>query len=699
VSTIAKKPPFRKLRGYAFDPSLSLNIETALINNITYKIPWEHRLGPGPCGEYVEVIDYDPTVKKWYEPVDLNHLFVAAQDGLEPSGSNPQFHQQMVYAVAMTTIKNFEAALGRPVLWSPRKKVVKKANATKGKNKSASAADDTKIVDEFVRALRIYPHALRDANAFYSPQKKALLFGYFAARPADVTLQMPDNLTFTCLSHDIIAHETTHAILDGLYRKYVDDTNPDVLAFHEAFADVIALFQHFTFPDVLKNQIAATRGDLTSQNLLGKLAQEFGIAIGNYGSLRDAIGEIDPETNQWKPHEPTGDEYRTIMEPHARGAILVSAIFEAFLTIYKSRVKDLLRIASDGTGVLPQGELHPDLVNRLAAEASKTAGHVLKMCIRAIDFCPPVDITYGDFLRAIITADLDLVKDDSRDYRISFIDAFRKRGIYPTGIKNLSVESLCYSQPDLSGMDEQIKILTDFLREFRADITYVTDREEIFNLNRDYIAGRYNNGDRSDGGKQKTNGKKKEKIPDNILGLHRRLYQKFQKCEQFEVATGLSFNQGVHQKLGISTSEAYRTQSPSFEVHSLHFASRVGPNGNQTNQVIVTLIQRALIEIKKDRSGNDIAVASNAKGAFELAGGCTLIFDLDTLSLKYAISKSLLDQEALRDKNEYRINLARAMQIQQHQFGNKFGANAYKAYFALAGGKSIGEPFAFLHTH
>jgi hypothetical protein len=258
---------------------------------------------------------------------------------------------------------------------------------------------------------------------------------------------------------------------------------------------------------------------------------------------------------------------------------------------------------------------------------------------------------------------------------------------------------LCYSQPDLSGMDEQIKILTDFLREFRADITYVTDREEIFNLNRDYIAGRYNNGDRSDGGKQKTNGKKKEKIPDNILGLHRRLYQKFQKCEQFEVATGLSFNQGVHQKLGISTSEAYRTQSPSFEVHSLHFASRVGPNGNQTNQVIVTLIQRALIEIKKDRSGNDIAVASNAKGAFELAGGCTLIFDLDTLSLKYAISKNLLDQEALRDKNEYRINLARAMQIQQHQFGNKFGANAYKAYFALAGGKSIGEPFAFLHTH
>ena len=30
-----------------------------------------------------------------------------------------------------------------------------------------------------MRRLRIYPHALRDRNAYYSPAKKALLFGYF----------------------------------------------------------------------------------------------------------------------------------------------------------------------------------------------------------------------------------------------------------------------------------------------------------------------------------------------------------------------------------------------------------------------------------------------------------------------------------------------------------------------------------------
>ncbi len=517
---MVKKPAFRKLRGYAFDPSLSLKIDTALINDITYKIPWEdgEELKPGPIGPYIEVIDYDPTVNKFYSPVDLNHPYILAQDGLSPSGSNPQFHQQMVYAVAMTTIKNFESGLGRPVLWSPHR--VKEVVAPKpGKNNDSIVnPEKLKVKDEYVPALRIYPHALRDANAFYSPQKKALLFGYFAARPADVTLLMPDNLTFTCLSHDIIAHETTHAIMDGLHRKYTEDTNPDVLAFHEAFADIVALFQHFTFPEVLKNQIAATRGDLASQNLLGKLAQEFGIAIGNYGALRDAIGTFDKKKKTWTPKEPNGDEYRTIMEPHERGAILVSAVFEAFLTIYKNRVADLLRIATGGTGVLRQGELQPDLVNRLAAEASKASGHVLNMCIRALDFCPPVDITFGDFLRAVITADADLVADDNRDYRLAFIDAFRKRGIYPNGIKHLSVESLSYPQPDTKDLLELFHILVAFLRDYRSAIIYTKKRSEIFNITKKYITGSYH---------------------EKIFGLHKRLNVKFKNSTGFEKLTGL----------------------------------------------------------------------------------------------------------------------------------------------------------------
>ena len=653
------KPPFRKLRGYAFDPSLSLKVDTAFINRLIYKIPWEDKLQPGPSGEYIEVMDYDPTVNKWYQPVDLNDEYILAQDGLDPSGSNPQFHQQMVYSVCMTTIRNFELALGRPILWRPH------------------LTGPPEVEEVFTHRLRIYPHAFRDSNAYYSPQKKAILFGYFSARPAHLGIQMPNNLTFTCLSHDIIAHETTHAILDGLYPKFTDDTNLDILAFHEAFSDIVALFQHFTFPEVLKNQIAATRGDLAAQNLLGKLAQEFGTAIGSYGALRDAIGYIDPETKTWKPKVPDPDEYARTTKPHARGSILVSAVFDAFLTIYKLRVAELLRIATGGTGILPQGELHPDLVNRLADEAAKSASHVLRMCIRALDYCPPVDITFGDYLRAIITADLDLVADDNLDYRIAFIDAFRKRGIYPTGIKNLSVESLRYEKPDTGDLDELFEKITEFCQEFRGEIIYTTSRKEIFETTKRYIAGRY--------GEQ-----------ENLLGIHRRLNLKFSESPTFERLTGLVFSQD-HQRLGVKTSKAYNTQTASFSVHSLHLASRVGPDGTQSNQIILTLVQRAKIDIVKNANGK-LEIKGNARGGkMLLAGGCTLIFDLDRLTLKYAIPKPILDVEALQGGTR-RINEGRPLALYKHQGGKQAVQGAYQAYFGAPQRGDTGEPFAFLHT-
>lgn len=660
------KPPFRKLRGYAFDPSLSLNIDTAFINNIIYKVPWEEHLKEGPTGEYVEIIDYDPTTGKFYDPVTLNDKELLAQDGHEPSEANPQFHQQMVYAVVMTTIKNFEGALGRKVLWASRK--------------VSHAA-----YEEYVQRLRIYPHAMRDANAYYSPQKKALLFGYFESTPASSTLHMPNSFVFTCLSHDIIAHEVTHAILDGMYPAYSEASNPDVLAFHEAFADIVALFQHFTFPEVLRHQIAKTRGDLTAQNLLGQLAQEFGSAIGNYGSLRDAIGKTDPVTKEWKATIPTGNEYGEVMEPHARGSILVSAVFEAFISIYKSRIKDLLRIATGGTGVLPQGELHPDLVNRLSTEAAKAAGHVLNMCIRALDYCPPVDITFGDYLRAIITADADLVSNDNRDYRLAFMEAFRRRGIYPKGLKTFSVESLGLKPRNFISATTRdlFGIIVKFLREYRNKVIYETDRKKIYTISKDYIGGSlYDN---------KT----------KIQGLHSRIFFKFDDSSEFEQLTGLVFNSGW-ANLGIRTSDKYKDQlhGPSFQIQNLRVVSRVGPQGNLINQIVFSLVQRSGIEMKDGNFEKHFVHQpgqSLSSNQFYLYGGCTMIFDLDTLELKYAVSKPLLDLPKLK-AGQYQIDRDRAQQ--QYQFQLEDGVmhlSEYNLYFGNGLRNNFNEPFAFLH--
>jgi hypothetical protein len=71
------KPPYRKLRGYAFDPVSSLNMETAEISHITYKVPWEDNLQKGPEGEYIKVIDRDPASNAVYRTV------TASKSGLD----------------------------------------------------------------------------------------------------------------------------------------------------------------------------------------------------------------------------------------------------------------------------------------------------------------------------------------------------------------------------------------------------------------------------------------------------------------------------------------------------------------------------------------------------------------------------------------------------------------------------------------
>lgn len=624
---LAPEPVYRRLRGYAFDPSLSVQLDTALINETVYKIAWEgastdkdEGLRPGPCGEYVEVVDYDPASDSFYMPVDLNDPYLLAQDGLPPSEGNPQFHQQMVYAVAMTTIRNFERALGRPALWAAR--------------------DGGRPGNHYVRRLRIYPHALREANAYYSPEKKALLFGYFPASSERPDRYLPGGIVFTCLSHDIIAHETTHALLDGMHRRFIEASHRDSLAFHEAFADIVALFQHFSFPNVLRHQIARTRGDLASQNILGELAQQFGEAIGNYGALRSAIGKHDEETGRWMPHEPDPEDYETITEPHARGAILVAAVFDAFLAIYKTRVADLLRISSSGTGVLPQGELHPDLVNRLASEAATSAQHVLNVCIRALDYCPPIDINFGDYLRAIITADVDLVPDDDKNYRLAFIESFRRRGIYPRAGRNLSVESLRWPLADQG--NKFFKPLTEWVREASQDYQYLESRRQIF-----------------------------EKTRRLGSELHKLIATEGQRSlDKFSNLTGITFKFGLE---GLRRSSQYENV-PSFQVHSVRTARRVGPDGDALNQLIISLIQSRDVPLDPD-SGT-----RSPKMTFR--GGCTLILDLDTMKVRYAIKKDIADENRLIIHRDYRLGL-------------ETDGSLRATYFRHL--KDVEEPFALLH--
>ena len=234
---VPARPALRCLRGYQYRPEPD---DQARHGPDSAKSCSRCRGSPcaGSRRRYLEVIDVDPASGCFYEPVNLDDPSLLAQNGLPPSEGTPQFHQQMVYAVASLTINNFERALGRRSLW-------RHGPPPPGEPQGRFGLRPR---------LRVYPHALREPNAYYSPDKMALLFGYFRASRDQAAQHVPGGMVFTCLSHDIIVHETTHALIDGLREKFTTSTNPDVSAFHEAFADIIALFQHFTFTEILRQR-------------------------------------------------------------------------------------------------------------------------------------------------------------------------------------------------------------------------------------------------------------------------------------------------------------------------------------------------------------------------------------------------------------------------------------------------------------
>jgi hypothetical protein len=428
------------LRVYAFDPSRGRLLGNEMQMNVRYR-----EVAPGPTDtsgalDQIVVIDYDASRKRYYCPVDLDDRFILIPNGITPSEADPRFHQQMVYAVASDTIEQFESALGRRLHW---RRAERPRGAAKG------------WLPEDILTLGLYPHAMQQANAFYSPDAHGILFGYFRAGRNNLGHNLPGQTIFTCLSHDIIVHETTHAILDGLRSHFMEQTNPDVAAFHEAFADLAALFRHFTHREVLLDTIQRTGGRLytpalkgdaladqaaqswlaagdTERNPLIELAGQFGEAMGMYAGLRSAIGT-----------RKTMGELRDTTECHERGSILVAAVFDAFFTVYIQRAASHFRIYRAGGGH-DREDLPTPLADALCTEATRTAEQFFCSCARALDYLPPVDVTFGDFLRAVITAETDYDPVDEEGIRRAWMEAFRLRGILPDDAPSFSEKALCW---------------------------------------------------------------------------------------------------------------------------------------------------------------------------------------------------------------------------------------------------------------
>lgn len=551
-------PATRPLRIYTTDPTRDYKAAAKTSIEVDYE-----PLQPGPIGDRIEVVDYDGHIDAYYHQVNLDDPAILMQGGLEPSEADPRFHQQMVYAVASRTLANFDRALGRRV------------SMRRGSR---------------LRRLRILPHAFRGRNAYYDRDLHALLFGYFCADDENVGTNMPGQTIYTCLSHDIIAHETTHAVLDRLKRYFLEPTNPDTPAFHEGFSDLVALFQHFSFPDLVAAEIRRTRADLREPTLLVELARQFGFGTGEGKALRTALD---------------GQKILALAdanEAHDRGSVLVAAVFDGFLTTYGDRTRDLILIASDGRGELPSGDLSPYLADRLGLEAARLAQAHLNMCIRALDYLPPVDVTFGDYLRALVTADFILNPDDGLGQRAALIEGFRKRGIHSPGVISLAEESLRW--PVLEDPPELPAALKELLARFIAAEAAAASR----------------------------------------TSTDPRLYSRIEPPAVTEIddevdAAAPARDEGLASQLRRAIVEFLDAKTrralflhPDFPVYlyTVNAAFRAAGNGQPVIEVIVQLVQT------NPKAGHDAVLDRD----IQMRGGTTLIIGAD-LRLRYAIARPL----------------------------------------------------------
>ncbi len=439
----------RRLTIIAQDPSVKRFDGKILKTRID--IPAEE-VAPGPRGYRVALVDYDTSTGRLYIPMEYEapykgkyedpFLKAAEQDDDDELLKDPRFHCQNVYAIVMRTLARFEFALGRRVNWGfPGHQIY------------------------------VAPHAFADANAFYSEKDRALCFGYFT--PPHRT-EKEKGVVFTCLSHDVVAHETTHALLDGLRGRYTDPSSPDQAGFHEGFSDIVALLSVFSLKDVvgallpgieeigekkIKKRPAKagaptaeaamtvltapeaaktkpevektgaratiTKKYLTEENLrqsvLLGLAEQMGQTLsGIRGSALRRSVEIKPQGPRDEPYTKQDD----FKEPHRRGELIVAAVLNSFLNVWMNRLRQYLAHRHDNAQI--------DIC-LVIDEGASAADHLLTMCIRALDYTPPTDIRFGDFLSAILTADAEVVPDDSKYcYRKILLDNFRAYGIEPS---------------------------------------------------------------------------------------------------------------------------------------------------------------------------------------------------------------------------------------------------------------------------
>lgn len=253
--------------------------------------------------------------------------------------------------------------------------------------------------------LLLVPQAGIMKNAFYERHSRSLQF--FSHLDAS-----SGKIIHAALSSDVIAHETGHAILDGIAPDLYDALTPQSLALHEAVADLTAAVIAFRNPRLRKTVLDQTNGSLKGANAFAGLAEEFGEERGPFRCLRSLDNKKSLAADA--QHEHRVD----ILSPHSLCQVVSGALYGMMIRMHEDRKQRI----SNKENVSPFSASGKALY--VASEQFK------RMIFRALDYLPPGEVTFADYGRAILAADCAAHPDKEQE-RNWLIEEFVTRGIVP----------------------------------------------------------------------------------------------------------------------------------------------------------------------------------------------------------------------------------------------------------------------------
>jgi hypothetical protein len=335
----------------------------------------------GPITERVAILDLDtktgellPGAKFILPQGDKPGEYAVELPGIGSEVSR-EFIQISVLAIILKTmqIAENEAVLGRKLFW---------------------AFDAPQLL--------VIPQAGDWANAFYERDTHSLQFYFFG--PED------SGRVYTSMSQDIVAHETAHAMLDGIAPDLYDALTPQSLALHEAFADLTAAIMAMHSQSLVETVLQQTGGALDQYTTaFNRIAEQFGVEQYGRHSLRDLSKKV------------AMDEVPTV-EPHELSTVLSSALYELLIKTFEERRQQLADT---------EGQQFADPLFSVSGKALWLAvQQFARMIFRALDYLPPGEISFADYGRAILASDRVAFPDEGADrFREFLCEAFVARKI------------------------------------------------------------------------------------------------------------------------------------------------------------------------------------------------------------------------------------------------------------------------------